>query len=105
MQSGSIDQDVADAMRWAREQCGMTPEQFARELNRLVPDGRVDAETVVRMESLGIPVPARYLVAAARLVEQPVSVVLGELDLYEVTIPQLEKRLAAVEARLERTSA
>lgn len=99
----TIDQNVAGAIRWAREHCGMTPEQFARELNRLVPEYRLEADDVEAMEDARVPVDSRHLIAAARIAGQPVSVALGELDLYEVTIPQLERRLAALEERLARS--
>lgn len=103
LQSKTIDEAVAGAMRWAREYCALTPEQFARELNRIVPEYRLGAADVEAMENARALVDSRHLVAAARIAGQPVSVALGELDLYEVTIPQLEARLAAVEDELEQS--
>jgi transcriptional regulator with XRE-family HTH domain len=99
----SISEEVAAAMRLARELSGLTPEQFARELNRLVPDGdpdtRVSALYVEMMEAGEFAVLAEYLVAAARIAEQPVSSILGELELYTLTIPALERRVSALEER------
>lgn len=97
----TIDDEVAAAMKWAREHHKRTPEQWARELTRLV-GGEVTAGAVIEMEAGALMVPAAVLVAAARLVEQPVSVLLGEMDMYEVTIPALERRISELEVQVER---
>lgn len=101
----TIDDEVAAAMKWARAQCGKTPAQWARELNRLVPpisgSTWLDEHMVEAIEDGEMAVLAAWLVAAARLVEQPVSVILGETEAYEVTMPALERRIGELEARLE----
>jgi hypothetical protein len=97
-----LSREIANAMRYAREATNMKPEQFARELMRLVPELPVEAVALLAMEAGMLDVDARHLVAAARIAEQPTSAVLGELDLYEATIPRLEARIEALEARLER---
>lgn len=107
MTNRDISEEIAAAMKYARERCGMTPEQFAREVNRVAgpnPTGypNLDANFVEMIEAGEMACFAEWLVAAARIAEQPVSAILGELDMYEGTIPRLERRLAALEEKLER---
>lgn len=101
----TIEEDVAMAMAWARKHCQKTPGQWATEINRLVPpisgDTWLDGPTVELIEAGEMAVLASWLLAAARLVEQPVSVLLHEAEAYEVTLPALERRIGQLEARLE----
>jgi hypothetical protein len=92
---------VAAGIRWARMQARMTPEQWAREIVRLVPEAEdITATFVDGMESGEIPVPATVLVAAARAIGQPVSTLLGEMEVYQVTLPNLAKRVGELEERM-----
>ena len=106
--SDGIAAEIAAAMRWARERAGASPEQFARELNRLVLSAAtasammLSGDLVEMMEAGEIGVHAEHLVAAARIAEQPVSVILGEMPSFTVTIPDLERRVAALEAADDR---
>lgn len=97
-------EEIMAAMCMARELAGLSPEQFARELMRLVPQLLATAALVLAMEAGNEPVDSRHLVAAARIAEQPVSAILGELDLYEATIPRLEARIEALEAQMDAAS-
>src|SRR5262249_1106572 len=97
----TIQDDVAAAMRYARKRSGLTPEQFARELNRLLPNFHrsLDELHVVGWER-GEPMPADVLVAAARIAEVPVSACLGELEVFTATMPEVERRIAGLEDKL-----
>lgn len=94
-----IDDEIAAAMKWAREHVNMTPEEFAVELQRLLPNHPVGADDVTRWEA-GEDFSPRYLVAAARIAEQPVSVILDELSLYQLNYPALDRRLTRLEEKL-----
>src|SRR5262249_54105320 len=98
----TIRDDVAAAMRYARKRAGLTPEQFARELNRLrALPWEIPAQQVLQWENPDdVPVMADVLVAAARIAELPVSTCLGELEVFTATIPELERRIAALEDKL-----
>ena len=96
----AIEDEVAAAMKAARKACGNTPEQFARELTRMEPRYPVTARDVKRMEAGTQPVLAVHFTAAARLAEQPVSSLLGELTAY-TTLASLERRIGELEARWE----
>jgi len=91
-----IAQELADAMKYARELAGLTPEQMATELTRLVPSMPVDVGRLLAMEENG-DVHGKHLRAAALIAEQPVSVCLRELDRFVYTMPGLERRIAWLE--------
>src|SRR5262249_372194 len=95
----TIRDEVAAAMRYARKRAGLTTEQFAREVTRLAPDEPTTESDIVEAEATGI-VGATQLVAAARIAELPVSPCLGELEVFTATIPELERRIAALEDKL-----
>lgn len=97
-----ISEEIAAAMRLARERSELTPEQFAREVNRVtgLSITLLDVHQVEMIEAGEMACLAEWLVAAARIAEQPVSSILGELELYQVTIPALEARIADLELRL-----
>ena len=102
----TIRDEVAAAMRYARKRTGLTPEQFAREIDRLLGrdhfdgDNRFAEDDVERWEDGTQLVWADVLVAAARIAEVPVSACLGELEVFTATIPELEQRIAALEDKL-----
>src|SRR5262245_22966278 len=95
----TIRDEVAAAMRYARKHAGLTTEQFAREVTRLVPDDPAEESDIFEWEGSG-DVGAAHLVAAARIAELPVSACLGELEVFTATIPELERRIAALEDKL-----
>jgi transcriptional regulator with XRE-family HTH domain len=93
--------DVARAMIRARTEAGLTLEEFAGELQRLAPRLDMSPQLVAAMEREEWSVFAEHLLAASRISGQPVSALLGEMELVTVTLPQLLARLSAVERRLE----
>ena len=96
----TIRDEVAAAMRYARKRAGLTTEQFAREMNRVLGLTSIEDGDVLEWES-GYNTPwANFLVAAARIAEVPVSTCLGELEVFTATIPELERRIAALEDRV-----
>src|SRR5215475_9255012 len=95
----NIHDEIAAAMRYARKRAGLTAEQFAREINRLINAGldKVEASHVSDWEDDGGRfVLADELIAAARIAELPVSTCLGELAIFTATIPALEQRIIAL---------
>lgn len=92
---------IANAMTRARDRLGMTTVQFARELHRLVPGVEMSGEVLEAMEGGRWTILAEHLVAAACIADQPVSALLGEMELFTVTIPQLERRLLALESQMD----
>src|SRR5215831_2260209 len=96
----TIRDEVAAAMRYARKRSDLTTEQFARELNRLLPNYRLDERHVQDWENGGGTPSAAALVAAARIAELPVSTCLDEMEVYTATIPDLERRISALEDKV-----
>ena len=102
VQVQTIHEEIAAAMLYARKRADLTPEQMAREVNRLT--GRhYDEDNVLEWEGHG-KCSAATLVAAARIAELPVSMCLGELEVFTATIPALERRIAALEDKLSSRS-
>ena len=95
-----IDDEIAAALRFARETCGKPlDERWTRAVARLV-EHEIHLSDLRTMEAGMADIPATVFVAYARLAEQPVSSILGELAAY-TTITSLERRLGELEARLE----
>lgn len=100
-----LSERIALAMSRARARLGMTTLQFSRELQRLSPKLEMSPEVLEAMETGRWAVLAEHLVAAACIADQPVSALLGEMELFTVTIPELERRLRALEDRMETRTA
>ena len=97
----TIRDEVAAAMRYARKRAGLTPEQMAREVNRVLDVPVPFNEINVSQWEEGVSAPSSLvLVAAARIAEVPVSACLGELEVFTASIPELERRIAALEDKL-----
>jgi hypothetical protein len=103
MQPGipSLMGEIASALASARSRTGMNHVQFTRELKRLAPDLDLTATDLEQLEAGSWHVFAEHLLAAARVVGQPVSALLGEEQMYAVTIPDLERRVMVLEALME----
>jgi hypothetical protein len=79
----------------------MTPKQWARELTRLAPElGDLGEAEIGAMEAGEAIIPATVLMAGAKAINQPVSTVLGETDLYAVTFPDLMHKMRELEDRM-----
>lgn len=92
MRGDPIVAEIAAGCRRARILSGLGLDDFCREVSRVM--GRaVGVAHYLSIENEEIDPCASLLIAAARVAEQPLSVILGETDLYAITMPELERQV------------